>query len=362
MRKKILTILGARPQFIKASAVSRAIKLTDSLEEIIIHTGQHFDVNMSDIFFKELNIPVPHFNLGIKNLSHGAMVGRMLEAIEKLIEQEKPDTVVVYGDTNSTLAGALAASKLKIPLAHVEAGLRSYNFNMPEETNRILTDRISSLLLCPTERAVNNLKQEGFPYQLLKFQKQNICNVGDVMLDTSLYYRKSVQEVSLDKFHLKEQSYVFCTLHRQENTDNFQRLKSIFNALKRIAKNTPVVLSMHPRTKLKLLNNNEFLKGLTIIDPLSYITTQRLLMAAKLILTDSGGIQKEAYFYQVPCVTLRDETEWTETVELGWNKLVGADEDNIVKIAENFQTPEKKSISIYGDGSAAKYICKLLNQ
>ena len=357
---KILTILGARPQFIKAATVSRAIQARDDIEETIVHTGQHFDANMSEVFFEQLDIPKPHHNLGIASLNHGAMTGRMLEQIEVLIQQEQPDWVLVYGDTNSTFSGALAAAKLQVPVAHVEAGLRSHNPAMPEEINRVLTDRISTLLLCPTVNAVNNLKHEGFPFPATSAdkgqQKQRIENIGDVMYDAVLYYRdRARKQVNLESYQLQEKAYALCTLHRQENTDDPARLNSIFSALRTIAQDLPVVLPLHPRTKAKLaqLNNRSALNGLILLEPLPYLEMQRLQMSAKLILTDSGGMQKEAFFHQVPCITLRDETEWVETVEAGWNHLVGADEDKIITAAQGNSMPPKQQTALYGDGSAA---------
>jgi UDP-GlcNAc3NAcA epimerase len=358
---KLLTILGARPQFIKAATVSRAIKTRDDIEEIIVHTGQHFDANMSDVFFEQLDIPRPHHNLHIAGLSHGAMTGRMLEGIESLIQQEQPDWVLVYGDTNSTLAGALAAAKLHIPVAHVEAGLRSHNPAMPEEINRVLTDRVSSLLLCPTQTAVNNLQHEGFPFSAMGTNQthapQRIVNIGDVMLDAVLYYRERAKEqISLDAFGLSHQNYALCTLHRQENTDVPKRLHNILSALRDIAKDLPVVLPLHPRTKAKIeqQHNADALNGLTILEPLPYLEMQRLQMSARLILTDSGGMQKEAYFHQVPCITLRDETEWVETIEGGWNHLVGANEEQILNAWRSANPPSAQTENLYGDGNAAE--------
>ena len=364
---KILTILGARPQFIKAATISRAIKKRKEIKEIIVHTGQHFDSNMSDVFFEQLNIPIPQYNLQISGLNHGAMTGRMLEGIETLIQQEQPNWVVVYGDTNSTLAGAIAATKLGVPVAHVEAGLRSHNPAMPEEINRVLTDRVSNLLLCPTKTAISNLQQEGFPFNSIGINgskvEQKIYNVGDVMYDAVLYYRELAKtNINLDDFALRHQNYTLCTLHRQENTDNPKRLNNILTALRKIAKDLPLVLPLHPRTKKKIqqLDNIEVLKGITVLDPLPYTTMQRLLMSAKLVLTDSGGMQKEAYFHKVNCITLRDETEWIETVEVGWNKLVGADTEQILAAWRNTDTLSDYDHNLYGDGKAAELILRKL--
>ena len=366
----ILTILGARPQFIKAATVSRAIRAHDGIREIIVHTGQHFDANMSDVFFDQLDIPRPDHHLGIASLSHGAMTGRMLEGIETLIQQEQPDWVLVYGDTNSTLAGALAAAKLHVPVAHVEAGLRSYNPNMPEEINRILTDRVSTLLLCPTATAVDNLRQEGYPFPAAagagRISQQRIDNVGDVMYDAVLHYRNLARErVSLDRYGLSEQGYALCTLHRQENTDDPVRLNSILAALRQIAEDLPVVLPLHPRTRAKLEQTGQAsaLQGLTLLDPVPYLEMQRLQMSARVILTDSGGLQKEAYFHQVPCITLRDETEWVETVKSGWNQLTGADRDRILAAFSQAGKPQAQQGLPYGDGQAALCIrAALLSQ
>lgn len=378
---KILTVIGARPQFIKAATVSRAIRVHNAkievsgsgtpLKEIIVHTGQHFDANMSEVFFKQLDIPQPDHHLGIASLPHGAMTGRMLEGIEALILQEQPDWVLVYGDTNSTLAGALAAAKLHTPVAHVEAGLRSHNPTMPEEINRVLTDRISTLLLCPTDTAVINLQREGYPFAASVCpggnarpgspirRTQCIANVGDVMFDAVLYYRDLARErVSLDSFGLQHQGYALCTLHRQENTDETSRLNAIFAALRRISQNLPVVLPLHPRTRARLVqqNNAEDLSGLTLLEPQPYLQMQRLLMSAQLILTDSGGIQKEAYFHQVPCITLRDETEWVETVDAGWNILVGADQSKILLASREANRSPTHFKAVYGDGHAAEKV------
>lgn len=366
---KILTILGARPQFIKAAAVSRAIRQHNKTEqsknihEVIVHTGQHFDANMSDVFFEQLDIPRPDHNLGIASLGHGAMTGRMLEGIEMLIHQEKPDSILVYGDTNSTLAGSLAASKLHIPVAHVEAGLRSHNLAMPEEINRVLTDRVSRLLFCPTQAAVENLKSEGYPFLQPGKCPQKIINVGDVMYDITLFYRDRVAEsISLEKWGVNERQYALCTLHRAENTDDPTRLEAILSALREINREYPVLLPLHPRTRNLLINlgNQSWLDGLLLLDPVPYLEMQRLEMGARVILTDSGGIQKEAYFHGVPCITLRDETEWIETVEMGWNQIAGASQEQIIAAFKNLQTPDYGSEMPYGTGDAAKKITQYI--
>jgi len=359
---KILTILGARPQFIKAATVSRAISLHNEkgylrIQEVIVHTGQHYDFKMSNIFFDEMNIPHPDYQLECGNLNHGAMTGRMLGEIEEIILKEKPDHVLVYGDTNSTLAGALAASKLHVPLSHVEAGLRSFNMAMPEEVNRILTDRVSSHLFCPSATAVDNLKKEGFPFQTANSNTQNIYIVGDVMYDATLFYANIAKNtIFLKNWDLCEKNYVLCTVHRAENTDNPERLISIFSALQEIAKSLPVVLPLHPRTQnlLKMKVGSKLLESITILEPVSYLEMQRLEMGAKVILTDSGGIQKEAFFHGVPCITLRDETEWVETVDLGWNQLVGSDQENLFSaFNKSKDTLPNISSSVYGCGDAA---------
>jgi UDP-GlcNAc3NAcA epimerase len=360
---KVLTILGARPQFVKAATVSRLIKTCDDIQEVIVHTGQHFDANMSQVFFDQLDIPSPNYNLNIAGLSHGAMTARMLEGIEGLIQKERPKWILVYGDTNSTLAGALAAIKLHVPVIHVEAGLRSHNSAMPEEINRVLTDRISSLLLCPTQTAVNNLRKEGFPFPLTGGLPQRITNIGDVMLDAVLYYReRAYQRVSLDSFGLQHQQYALCTLHRQENTDVPNRIENILSALRSISKELPVVLPLHPRTKSKIerQHDSNVLEGITVLDPLPYLEMQRLQMSAKAIFTDSGGMQKEAYFHRVPCLTLRDETEWIETVEAGWNQLVGADTDKFLRAWQTITAPDVAISNPFGDGHAANNVLAAL--
>lgn len=357
---KILTVVGARPQFIKAAAISRAIRdqYSNSIEEIIVHTGQHHDENMSQIFFDELDIPKPKFNLEISGGGHGAMTGKMLEGIERVLLQEHPDCLLIYGDTNSTLAGAISAAKLHIPVAHVEAGLRSFNMRMPEEVNRILSDRISTLLFCPTKTAVENLYAEGI--------KNGVYQVGDVMYDVALFYRERAQKNShiLSRLGLTNKSFALATCHRAENTDNPFRLASILEAFSEIAKDLPLVLPLHPRTKKLITENNlnSLLASITITDPLPFLDMIALEQSAKMILTDSGGVQKEAFFYNAPCITLRDETEWVETVSLGWNQLVGADTRAIIRAVEKISiSPDSVAQNTpYGNGDASQEICKHL--
>lgn len=357
---KIVTIVGARPQFIKAAAVSRAIREhhANEINEILVHTGQHFDANMSDVFFDELDIPRPKYNLEISGGGHGEMTGRMLEAVERVFVEEKPDWVLVYGDTNSTLAGALAAAKLHIPVAHVEAGLRSFNMRMPEEINRILTDRISNLLFCPTQTAVDNLSAEGCT--------QGVSNVGDVMYDVALFYRDQARQQSQILTHLKlgEGQFALATCHRAENTDDVKRLTGILEALSEVAQRLPVVLPIHPRAK-KLISEfglAHHLANLIVIEPLPFLDMVALEQAAKMILTDSGGVQKEAFFYSVPCITMRDQTEWVETVHLGWNCLVGASKQAICDAVEVILTkpPVPVESKPYGDGQASLQILNRL--
>ena len=366
---KILTILGARPQFIKAATISRQIKKNSEIEELIVHTGQHYDSKMSDIFFDELEIPRPDYNLGISGLIHGAMTGRMVEGIEEIICSVKPDWVLVYGDTNSTLAGAIAASKLHFPIAHIEAGLRSQNPLMPEEINRILTDRVSSLLLCPTSSAIKNLKNEGFPFKVAysdeRVESQKIVNVGDVMYDAVLHYTKgTLPKSTLNELNLSHGEYILCTIHRQENTDDLVRLKNIVDALWELNKDKPVVVPVHPRAKsrIRVLPNYKKFNELTVIDPLSYREMLSLQRSAKRIITDSGGLQKEAYFNRVPCITIRDQTEWCETVYSGWNKLVGANCDEIVETVLSEFHPNSNSGNLFGNGDAANLILSELSK
>ena len=349
---KILTIVGARPQFVKAAAVSREISKHAQIEEKIVHTGQHFDKNMSDIFFEEMKIPKPVYNLGINSLSHGAMTGRMIEKIEEIILKEKPNILMVYGDTNSTIAGALAAKKLHVKVAHVEAGLRSFNMLMPEEINRILTDRISDILFCPTNQAIENLQKEGFDNIDCKIVKS-----GDVMQDTAIFYSNLAKK---PKFDLP-QNFILTTIHRAENTDNPERLKAIFDALDTISENIAVILPLHPRTKKIIEDMSIRPKNIQIVDPVSYLEIVYLEKHCSMLMTDSGGMQKEAFFFSKPCLTLRDETEWVELVENGFNKLVGANKNLIISSVE--QMLSKKidfSLNLYGKGKASENIVENL--
>jgi UDP-GlcNAc3NAcA epimerase len=352
--KKIITIVGARPQFVKAATLSRQFQLI-GIEEKIIHTGQHFDANMSDVFFEEMEIPKPAFQLDIHGLTHGAMTGRMLEGIEEILIKERPDGVLVYGDTNSTLAGALAASKLHIPLIHVEAGLRSYNMEMPEEINRILTDRISNVLFCPTDTAVNNLKREGFdnmPIQIIKN--------GDVMQDAAMYYAKRAEQKSaiLNKINLPV--FALGTIHRQENTDSPENLKSIISGLNEINRSVPVVVPIHPRTR-NILAQQKIVPEFTLIDPVGYFDMIMLLKNCELVITDSGGVQKEAFFFAKHCITLREQTEWVELVENGYNILVGSDSDKLKRAFDFFSKKKSDfSLDLYGKGQAAERAAKII--
>jgi UDP-GlcNAc3NAcA epimerase len=335
---KILTVVGARPQFIKAAPVNRALA-AEGLCEILVHTGQHFDATMSAIFFEELGIPAPAYSLEVSSLGHGAMTGRMLEKLEETILAEKPDMVLVYGDTNSTVAGALAAAKLHIPVAHVEAGLRSFNRQMPEELNRVVTDHLSTLLFCPTQTAVRNLAAEGIT--------TGVHAVGDVMYDMTLAAstRAEQQSTILETLGLLPHSYAVSTIHRAENTDNLERFEKIKAWLENAAQQIPIVMPLHPRTRKLMASGTQAPAGVRLINPLGYLDMTRLVHHAAAVFTDSGGLQKEAYFHRVPCVTLRDETEWVETIEAGWNRL--------------WTTPDymtRRDIMDYGSGNSASTI------
>ena len=356
---RVAAIVGARPQFIKAAAVSRVIRkeYASRITEVLIHTGQHYDENMSRVFFEELDIPQPDYNLCISGGRHGAMTGRMLEAIENVLLAEHPDFVLVYGDTNTTLAGALAAVKLHLPVAHVEAGLRSFNLRMPEEVNRIVTDRVSSLLFCPTTTAVENLAAEGITV--------GVHQVGDVMYDVALFYRDRARQRSdvLQRFGLQAGGYALATCHRAENTDDPDRLREICLGLSDLAACIPVVFPVHPRTRRMIAENrlNPLLTRVHRVDPVPFMDMVALLQSARCVLTDSGGLQKEAFFYAVPCVTMREETEWVETVGLGGNRLAGASRERIRSAFEAATAPGiSPPASPYGDGSAANQIVSVL--
>jgi len=356
----VVTIVGARPQFIKASILSQIIKDRSDIKESIIHTGQHYDSNMSKVFFEQLEISQPDYNLGIGSGNHGRQTGKMLEAIEDILQKEKPDLVLVYGDTNSTLAGALAASKLQIPLAHVEAGLRSFNRNMPEEINRVLTDHVSDYLFAPTETAVANLNREGLP-------ENRIFLVGDVMYDATLKYGEKAERGSniIERLQLKPKEFMLATVHRQENTDNSARLRIIFDGLNQVAQSIRVILPLHPRTR-KALDRDSLLKAINpdvlLTDPVGYLDMLKLEKNARLILTDSGGVQKESYFFRVPCITLRKETEWTELLQHGFNRLGGDSAESInLTVQESLKNKNLDwTKPLYGDGNSAEAITNIL--
>nr|WP_294871395.1 UDP-N-acetylglucosamine 2-epimerase (non-hydrolyzing) [uncultured Pedobacter sp.] len=350
---KILTIIGARPQFIKAAVISHEISKHDELNEVMVHTGQHFDNNMSNIFFEEMNLPKPKYHLDINSLGHGAMTGRMLEGIENILVEEKPDWVMVYGDTNSTIAGALAARKKHIKVAHVEAGLRSFNMNMPEEINRILTDRISNVLFCASKSGIDNLKIEGFDNFDI-----DVRYTGDVMFDAVKFYSDRLEATNEIVSNLPK-DFILATLHREENTNDLIALKVLIESLNYINKNImPVVIPIHPRTK-KILEENNLNLDAIMIEPVGYLDMLSLLRQSKLIITDSGGLQKEAYFCKKPCVTMRNETEWTELVDYGYNIIAGNKSfDKIIESVNlGFKIDMKiAKMDIYGEGNAGTII------
>jgi len=395
---KIVTVVGARPQFIKIGAVCRAIHQYNRhasskkrINEILVHTGQHYDHRMSQLFFEQLELPQPSYHLEAGSGSHAQQTGKMLERLEPILEREKPDGVVVYGDTNSTVAGALTGAKLNIPVIHIEAGLRSYVRSMPEEINRVVTDHLSAFLFCPTRQAVLNLTKEGIKPGVGKL----VINVGDVMYDSVLYYSKMAEKKStiLEDLGLRATKpvrkadlrslrpcterfvtvpYYLVTLHRAENTDDPKKLKSILRALNEIGKRYPVILPLHPRTK-KMIHAFRLLprsRGILLIDPISYFDMLSLEKKAKAILTDSGGVQKEAYWFRVPCLTLRNETEWMETVRSGWNVLVGTEPKKIIReiaLLERRRPSRKTRVdsiltTIFGDGKASEKIVRILNE
>ena len=386
---KIVTIVGARPQFIKAAAVSRAMQAHNQrgpstgrlssekkIHEIFVHTGQHYDYLMDRVFFEELELPRPDYHLGVGSGSHARQTGTMLERIETVLERERPEMVLVYGDTNSTLAGALAAAKLNIPVAHVESGLRSYNRSMPEEINRLITDHLATLLFCPTPQSVRNLEKEG----IKDGRTTSVRKVGDVMYDSILYYSKLAEKKSTilkdlnlcsstPNSELRTQNYYLATLHRAENTDDPKRLKSILKALSEIGRKMPVVLPLHPRTRKMMKTYGLFPKSREIrwIEPVSYLNMLSLEKNAKAILTDSGGVQKEAYWLKVPCFTLREETEWVETARSGWNVLVGTETRRIVEEVSRLEKRKRplsppRRIGVFGEGKASERIVEILTR
>ena len=355
---KIVTIVGARPQFIKAAPLSRALQAAGH-REFLVHTGQHYDIGMSQVFFDELDLPQPDINLGVGSGNHGQQTGQMLIGIEDVLLKEKPDWVLVFGDTNSTLAGALAAVKLHIPLAHVEAGLRSYNREMPEEHNRVLTDHCADLLFCPTKTAVENLAKEGLT--------NGVHEVGDPMYDAVLMFSEKAKQRStiLHDLGLKKGGYLLATIHRAYNTDDLETLNSIFSTLATI--DEPVIFPIHPRTQQKIkelgfLNQKSKTENPKLIDPVSYLDMLILEQNARIILTDSGGIQKEAYFFGIPCLTLRSETEWVETVSNGWNLLVGVDPERILAGLKHVFPAKDQSPALFGDGQSAHKIVRVLGE
>jgi len=379
--KRIITVVGARPQFVKAATLSREF-VRAGIDEKMIHTGQHFDTNMSEVFFTEMEIPAPAYQLDINGVSHGAMTGRMLEGIEKILMNEKPDGVLVYGDTNSTLAGALAAAKLHIPVIHVEAGLRSFNMQMPEEINRILTDRISSVLFCPTDAAMKNLAAEGFvnshpsatggdfetnsPGSSVVSTRGTIpvriVKNGDVMQDAALYYAARAEEKSMVLKQIPVTQFALATVHRQENTDNPTALKNIIEGLNAIHRELPVVLPLHPRTR-SILQQSGLKTDVILMDPVGYFDMIMLLKNCSLVITDSGGVQKEAFFFGKHCITLREQTEWVELVEQGFNRLAGSDPHLLLESFFYFKNQQSDfSVNLYGNGKAAAKAVQFIQQ
>ena len=355
---KVVTVVGTRPQFIKASPLSRALRKTH--HELLVYTGQHYDPNMSDVFFEELRMPAPAYRLEIGGGSHGAQTGKMLEAIESVLLEETPDLVLVYGDTNSTLAGALAAAKLNFPVAHVEAGLRSFDRRMPEEVNRVAADHVSDLLFAPTRTAAGNLRKEGLP-------ESRIHQVGDVMYDAAIFFGRMAEEKSkiIQDLDLRPGHYVLATVHRAENTDDPVRLEAILDGLNAVSAEIPVVLPLHPRTRNAIRSKGiaaDRYQQVRLLEPLGYLDMALLEKNARLIATDSGGVQKEAFFHGVPCVTLRESTEWVELVELGWNRLVSPDcagevTSSVFAALERMPEPVE---SPYGDGRSSQRIAEIL--
>lgn len=355
---KIVTVVGARPQFVKAAVVSRALSQRSGVQEVILHTGQHYDSNMSDIFFTEMSIPKPLYNLEVRESSHGAMTAKMLQGIEEVLLKERPGCALVYGDTNSTLAAALAASKLHIPVVHVEAGLRSFNMNMPEEINRILTDKVSTHLCCPTSQAIGNLNAEGFATNNF----YHIHLTGDVMFDAAEYYFGRSDDAVIEKLGLKGRKFILTTFHRAENTDNLQNLSSIIAALNTLNEYCPVIVPLHPRTA-KLISQQHIQPAFSIIDPVGYFDMLQLLHYCALVITDSGGLQKEAYFFKKFCVVMREQTEWVELMLNGFCEIAGSDTKKITDIAGRLlKTPFIDAPGLYGDGRAGEKIADVLEK
>ena len=374
-KKRIITIIGARPQIIKSSALSRAIRLSfsDKLEELIVHTGQHYDENMSNVFFEEMEIPKPNYNLNVGSGSHGAQTAKMIEGLEKIFLQEKPDAIVIYGDTNSTIAGAIAAAKIHIPIVHIEAGLRSYNKSMPEEINRIAADHMSTLLFSPTKTGISNLQKEGFSLEInekASIDKPNVYMCGDIMYDNSLYFSAFSEEKSkiIQELGLSTNNYILCTIHRDSNTDYTNNINAIFNALVDLQEKSGlrIILPIHPRTKGKMselleielmlkINSNPKIQ---IIPPAGFLDIISLEKNARIIITDSGGLQKEAFFFQKPCVILREQTEWVEIIENGNAILAGANYDKIVSAFHDLINKSNYTYPLfYGNGQASNFIC-----
>jgi len=348
---KIVSVIGARPQFVKAATISRTIRRHPHIKEVILHTGQHYDENMSRLFFEELNIPEPNYNLGVGSGSHAVQTGRMLEGIETILMKEKPDWTLLYGDTNSTVAGALAATKLHIPVAHVEAGLRSFNRIMPEEINRIVTDRISDLLFAPTETAVKNLRNEGLS-DVTRF-------TGDVMYDSVLYYREIIEkDPAAYLMQDLPKNFLLATIHRAENTDHPGNMENILKAIRELP--YPVLLPIHPRTK-KIITKFNIPQNLHLIEPVGYLEMLSLILKAQKVLTDSGGLQKEAYFLGTPCITLRTETEWVETLHDNWNTITATDPEKIIR-AVQLPVPQHAQSQAFGNGNAAQIIAGLFTE
>jgi len=373
---KLVTVIGARPQIIKAAALSRAIKnhFSDRIQEIIVHTGQHYDDNMSQVFFDELGIPRPDYNLHVGSASHGVQTARMTEGLESILIKEQPDFIVLYGDTNSTLAGAVAAAKIHVPIVHIEAGLRSFNKAMPEEINRIVCDHCSTLLFSPTKAGFENLKREGFPFDNeppYTIDNPKVYHCGDIMYDNSLHFA-DIAEAKTDiiqRLELTGKPFILATIHRDSNTDQPERLNAIFNALIRLSNECQVVLPLHPRTAKLLKTNLDGEKqaqlfnnpSISLIPPVSFLEMIALERHARLVMTDSGGVQKEAYFFQKPCIILRPETEWVEIVQTGNAILADADESRIMQAWQHFQSnPPTTFPEIFGDGHAAEFMLKMM--